>query len=158
MKTVPVAKRREIGARTWELPVPHVSPRCHQATSSSRRPQCTERRDSHTGRGSSPDLESKINTSAEGQGGKQLSNDGSRGPRASPAALRWHSDTSLLLSQQHSCQDTLGDPQGWPDQSQVCFCHTNAVGSLQEKQDNALGFLLHGRPERAAHPELCENS
>lgn len=31
-------------------------------------------------------------------------------------------------------------------------------GLLQEKQDDALGFLLHGRPEQVAYQELCENS
>lgn len=72
--------------------------------------------------------------------------------------LQHRGDTVTPLCYGHSCQDTLWDPQGWPDQSKVCFCHTNAVGLLQEKQDNALGFLLHRRPELAAHPELRENS
>lgn len=81
-QTDSVAKGREIGARIWEFPFPQASSQCHQETT-------MYRKKGHTGVVAViQKWESKINMCGKGQGGKELSNDGSGGPRASPAALR----------------------------------------------------------------------
>lgn len=82
-------KGREMGVRTWELPFPQAS----SVSPGSRPPPAAgdhnaRKEGTHRDCGSNPGLESKINTCGKGQGGKQLCNDGSGGPRASPAALR----------------------------------------------------------------------